>query len=270
MKYEVLIGDCLESLRGMESETIDCCVTSPPYFNLRDYGIEGQIGLESTIEEYVNKIVMVMREVRRVLKPEGTLWFNVGDSYNGSGGAGGDYNKGGLREGQPRYGRKNEPSLKPKDLMMIPARLALALQADGWYLRCDMIWDKPNAMPESAKDRTSRKHEYVFLLSKSRKYYYGENKLRSVWEVKTKPYKGAHFAVFPPELIEPCILAGCPPNGVVLDPFGGSGTTAGVAIKHGRNAIICELNEEYAKLIDERVNSIVGYNDKQATMTEWV
>ena len=267
-EYRVLIGDCINTLKGIPNESVDCAITSPPYFGLRDYGIDGQIGLETTIDEYISRMVEIMREVRRVLKPEGTLWLNIGDSYNGSGGAGGDYNKGGLRQGQPKYGRKNDPSLKPKDLMMIPARLAIALQADGWYLRSDIIWSKPNPMPESVKDRPARKHEYLFLLSKNRKYYYNADiNKRSVWNVKTKPYSGAHFAVFPPDLIEPCVLAGCPVNGTVLDPFGGSGTTAGVALKNRRNAILCELNPEYAKLIPQRIEAIVGF--KQAEM-EWL
>ena len=465
MGFEVLLGDCIESMKKLPAESVDMCVTSPPYYGLRNYGtaqwdggdaacdhkrpplggsglssplnsnangekkeaqrtqqyrdtcgkcgakrVDDQIGLEETLSGYIDNMVTVFNEVHRILKPEGTLWLNLGDSYNGSGGAGGDYNKGGLKEGQPKYLGRNEPTLKRKDLMGVPWRVAFALQEAGWYLRQDIIWAKPNCMPEPIKDRCTKSHEYLFLLTKQEKYYYdhvaikepvltaslkraetswdsdhpstgfhgngihtekmgtrfvdpaGRNK-RSVWTVSPKPYKGAHFAVFPPELIEPCILAGtsakgccskclaphtrktgrqcsecpciiptqakeCPDCGyrntgwlderttnadkragedntvgsltarkkvmksamiasttffptcecdadvipcTVLDPFGGSGTTAGVAVKHGRNAILCELNEEYAALIPSRVESISQIqkevlNDKR----EWI
>ncbi|MBY6273924.1 MAG: hypothetical protein CW346_17265, partial [Bacillaceae bacterium] len=225
-------------------------VTSPPYFGLRNYGVDGQIGLESTVEEYVQTMVEVFREVRRVLRKDGTLWLNLGDSYNGSGGAGGDYAEGGLKEGQPKYPGRRLDGLKPKDLIGVPWRVAFALQADGWYLRSDIIWSKPNPMPESVTDRPTKAHEYVFLLAKSERYFYdadairephtvdwigrniksakgnkdrndggkacetgnpaGRNK-RSVWEISTKPFPEAHFATFPPELPEICILAGTSP-----------------------------------------------------------
>lgn len=303
MSYQLIIGDCIDSLPRIPDGSVNCCVTSPPYFGLRDYGVDGQIGLEQTPEEYVAKMVEVFREVRRVLRDDGALWLNLGDSYG-----------------------------KGKQLLGIPWRVAFALQADGWYLRQDIIWSKPNPMPESVRDRCTKSHEYIFLLTKSQRYYYdhdairephtgeaakavaigykevgqrgvnssvrrgltdgqatqfakkghsgyfgadgkcllnplGKNK-RSVWSVPTQSVKGAHFATFPPALIEPCILAGCPAGGVVLDPFGGSGTTAGVAVAHGRKAIICELNPEYGKLVHDRVNSIASIALKGADLSE--
>lgn len=310
------VGDCIESLRRMPAESVHTCVTSPPYFGLRDYGHDGQIGLEPTPDEFVAALVEVFREVRRVLRDDGTLWLNLGDSYARNPAKG--QHKPGQSGGKNAYvydngnGRASATFLgdgiKEKDLIGIPWRVAFALQADGWYLRQDIIWHKPNPMPESVRDRCTKSHEYIFLLTKSPKYYYdheamrepavkkpqkmqadpetvrkkavgphsrgkegfnhqyadpdrvwaadGKRNRRSVWTVTTKPFKGAHFATFPPALIEPCVLAGCPEGGVVLDPFGGSGTTAGVALKHGRNAILCELNAEYAELIPCRVASI--------------
>ena len=267
--YRIILGDCIEGMSGLPDGCVNTCVTSPPYFGLRDYGHEGQIGLEDTPEAFVARLVEVFREVRRVLRDDGTLWLNLGDTFG-----------------------------KDKNLLGIPWRVAFALRADGWYLRQDIIWHKPNAMPESATDRCSKAHEYLFLFSKGPQYHYdaeaimepiqsdraasrkakaggaGRKELRphgsaydgegthrnrrSVWSVSTKPFKGAHFATFPPDLIEPCILAGCPAAGTVLDPFGGSGTTAGVAIKHGRNAILCELNPDYAAMIPSRVTAIAG------------
>lgn len=309
-KICTLIGDCIESMRGLPDASVNCCVTSPPYFGLRDYGVEGQIGLEDTPDAFVARLVDVFREVRRVLRDDGTLWLNLGDSYARTGGTDrrvSDTAKVGstrntLTQMSDRTG-KAPVGLKDKDLIGIPWRVAFALQADGWYLRQDIIWHKPNPMPESVRDRCTKAHEYVFLLSKGPRYYFDSEAIkepvaessvarlsqptlaqqvgstrvpgktngnmkavgngetrnrRSVWTVTTKPFKGAHFATFPPDLIEPCILAGCPPGGTVLDPFGGSGTTAGVAIKHGRNAILCELNPEYAALVNARVDSIAG------------
>lgn len=281
-KYELLLGDCVESMRGMCGNSVNCCVTSPPYFGLRDYGVTGQLGLEETPEQYVSKMVEVFREVRRVLRDDGTLWLNIGDSYAGSGkgrNADGTHQEGG-KQGtnkgtvEGRLVKTSAPDCKPKDLIGIPWMLAFALRADGWYLRQEIIWHKPNPMPESVKDRCTKAHEQIFLLSKSPRYYFdtaamqevsvdgsGVRNRRSVWSVATRSYKGAHFATFPPALIEPCVLAGCPVGGVVLDPFGGSGTTAGVAVAHGRNAILCELNTEYGELVQGRVDSIVkGYN----------
>ena len=294
------VGGCIESLRRMPAESVHTCVTSPPYFGLRDYGVDGQLGLEPTPDEFVSALVAVFREVWRVLRDDGTLWLNLGDSYARSPAKGGSGPGGKNREwygdnyGQAR-GAEIPDGLKQKDLIGIPWRVAFALQADGWYLRQDIIWHKPNPMPESVRDRCTKAHEYVFLLSKSPRYYFdsaaikepavkgaagstfnsgktathqmgrssekeriedGKRNRRSVWNVATKPYAGAHFATFPPDLIEPCILAGCPEGGVALDPFGGSGTTAGVALKHGRNAILCELNAEYADLIPNRIANI--------------
>jgi site-specific DNA-methyltransferase (adenine-specific) len=310
--YTLHVGDCLESMRGMPDQSVNCCVTSPPYFGLRDYGVDGQLGLEPTPDDFVAALVAVLREVRRVLRDDGTLWLNLGDSYARNPAKG--QHKPGQGGGKNAYvydngnGRASSTfigdGLKEKDLIGIPWRVAFALQADGWYLRQDIIWQKPNPMPESVRDRCTKAHEYVFLLSKSPRYHFdwqtmqepagttprgsshsfarktattpppssprqhrddrpdvahqGMRNRRSVWNVATKPYKGAHFATFPAELIEPCILAGCPEGGTVLDPFGGSGTTAGVAIAHGRKAILCELNTDYAALVPARVESIVS------------
>ena len=318
------VGDCLDVLRELPEQSVQCCVTSPPYWGLRDYGVDGQLGLEPTPEEYVANMVEVFREVRRVLRDDGTLWLNLGDSY---GAVGGDTHSGfnmrysgtggeGSKQDQMLdgvKGRQTATGLRPKNLIGIPWRVAFALQADGWYLRQDIIWHKPNPMPESVTDRCTKAHEYVFLLSKSARYFYdadaikepnatkaedidrmgdkkhfkynderaqgshgatsfmaggtkqefvdkyytnGRNK-RSVWTVTTKPYPQAHFATFPPKLIEPCILAGCPEGGVVLDPFLGSGTTAAVAQNLGRKCIGIELNEEYAQLARDRFNQRV-------------
>jgi DNA modification methylase len=299
--------DCLEGLKQLDDNSINCCVTSPPYWGLRDYGVEGQIGLEKTPEEYVSKMVEIFREVKRVLRKDGTLWLNLGDSYaNANPGSGGQCKLSGAGRNmtEARYTniKRDVSSLKPKDLVGIPWMVAFALRADGWYLRQDIIWHKPNAMPESVKDRPTRAHEYIFLLSKSPRYYYdadairephtlndrvkgrkpnfaprkwlpeggkisnnnrsggdgvgfnpkGRNK-RSVWTIPTRPFKGAHFAVFPPDLIEPCILAGCPAGGVVLDPFMGSGTTGVVAAMYQRNFIGFELNPEYCKMAERRI-----------------
>jgi DNA modification methylase len=280
------------------------CVTSPPYYGLRDYGGEdSQIGQEESPEEYIQNLVKVFREVRNQLTEDGTLWVNIGDSYyNYRPGKGQALNKQSVsntKQDLPdkcaRRGNKLE-GLKEKDLIGIPWMLAFALRADGWYLRQDIIWHKPNPMPESVKDRCTKAHEYIFLLSKNRKYYYdhesikekavgerwGGNKpinmnntkdttnqfsgltrprkmvydkrnKRSVWKVTCRPYKGAHFAVYPPELIEPCILAGSQEGDIILDPFMGSGTTAMVAKKLGRHYMGCELHEDYGNLIIDRV-----------------
>ena len=304
---QLIHGDCLEVMRGMRTGSVNCCVTSPPYFGLRDYGVDGQIGLEPTPDEFVAALVEVFREVRRVLRDDGTLWLNLGDSYASNPASGGSKSSGlnakrdadgGLAADNKSQGitpaskYRRPPGLKPKDLIGIPWRVAFALQADGWYLRQDIIWHKPNPMPESVRDRCTKAHEYIFLLSKSVRYYYDadavkepsvdpdrvrgdaightQRKLadrpvdrkadqcftrnrRSVWTVTTKPFKGAHFATFPPKLIEPCILAGCPVGGVVLDPFSGAGTSGLVALQHGREYIGIELNEEYLKMSEARI-----------------
>jgi len=278
----VHVGDCLESMRKMPDQSVHCCVTSPPYFGLRDYGVDGQLGLEATPEEYVGGMVEVFNQVRRVLRDDGTLWLNMGDSYYNhrtghNGGMPGQTFHSGQQFGKPdkavgclRRATKLE-GIREKELIGIPWMLAFALRANGWLIRQEIIWNKPNPTPEKVTDRCTRSHEHIFLLTKKSHYWFdhepirevGENgelrRKRSVWTVQTRRFPGAHFATFPAELIEPCILAGCPEGGTVLDPFGGSGTTAGVAMKNGRNAVICELNPEYAALIDERVLSICGF-----------
>jgi DNA modification methylase len=370
MENQVITGDSLQVLKTLPDESIQCCVTSPPYWGLRDYGtakweggseecehkpdikpraerpnitnagigkgdylghspiykdtcgkcgairIDNQLGLESTPEEYVKKMVEIFREVRRVLRKDGTLWLNLGDSY-----CGGGRNQGNSIDNTNHVqlsnissmhaGKSKIPNgLKPKDLVGIPWRVAFALQADGWYLRQDIIWYKPNPMPESVTDRCTKAHEYIFLMTKSGKYYYDNESVkeasaessfkrwaqdidsqkgsdrvpfksngnmkavavncekrnrRSVWTVTTKCYKDAHFATFPPDLIEPCILAGSKAGDTVLDPFAGSGTTLAVAIKHNRHSIGIELNPEYVKLIHKRlINTQVTINFNSA------
>jgi len=360
---EILQGDVSERLDDIPDETVQCCVTSPPYWGLRDYGtatweggdagcehkppnqprtdrprngltggleymasqdasyketcgkcnarrVDGQLGLEATPEEFIEKMVAVFREVRRVLRKDGTLWLNLGDSY-----ASGEVGRHDVRPGAvignavvgagkftdgPRRQQKRPPGLKPKDLVGIPWRVALALQADGWWLRQDIIWHKPNPMPESVTDRCTKAHEYLFLLTKSARYYYdaeaiaeatgriggasrafgaskqvgtlrqdigntfvdtGTRNRRSVWTVPSAPYPEAHFATFPPALVEPCVLAGSKPGDLVLDPFLGSGTTAEVALKLGRRAIGIELNPEYVKLCHKRLDPILAQPD---------
>lgn len=290
------VGDVMRLLQEIPSSSVQCCVTSPPYWGLRDYGVDGQLGLEATPEAYVNNMTIVFSEVRRILKDDGVCWVNLGDSYNGSGGAGGDYGPGGLKEGQPKYPGRNVSSLKPKDLVGIPWRVAFALQTDGWWLRQDVIWHKPNPMPESVTDRCTKAHEYLFMFTKSNRYYFdsqairepstkknygntvfggnkygpnddpihrtksgntysdsGSRNKRSVWTIPTKGYKGAHFAVMPEALAEPPILATSRPGDLVLDPFTGSGTTAVVALRHGRGFIGVELNLQYAELARDRL-----------------
>jgi DNA modification methylase len=303
MPIRFITGDCREVLRDLPNESVHCVVTSPPYWGLRDYGISNQFGMEPTYQEHVNNMVGVFREVRRVLRRDGTLWLNYGDTYAAS------------VNGRKAVDIVNDDRtfrdkpfstvggiLKPKDLCGIPWRVAFALQADGWWLRQDIIWSKPNPMPESVTDRCTKAHEYIFLMSKSERYYYDASAIaeeasgratgnngpvagagnndpffrtregfaavadkewhtrnkRSVWEVSTQPFSEAHFATFPPALIEPCILAGCPKNGTVLDPFGGAGTTGLVADRLGRNAILIELNPEYAAMAERRIKNDAG------------
>ena len=267
MKDTILFGDCRETLLQID-EKVRMCVTSPPYYGLRNYGDEGkQIGLEDTPEEYINNLVNIFRSVRNCLSDDGTLWVNIGDSYyNYRPGKGQALvqqtvatNKQDLPDKCARRGNKLE-GLKEKDLIGIPWMLAFALRADGWYLRQDIIWNKPNPMPESVRDRCTKSHEYLFLLSKNQNYYFDVDVIkeptrrkRSVWNINKKPYKGSHFAVFPPDLIKPCILAGSEKNDIILDPFMGSGTTAMVAKELGRYYIGCELHEDYNTLIEERI-----------------
>ena len=327
--------DCLKGLRELPDQSVHCCVTSPPYWGLRDYKTNGQIGLELTLEEYVGKMVKVFQEVRRVLRDDGTLWLNLGDSYAG-GGRGGNPADSPHQKQKTNAGSKVSPSpipgnLKSKDLVGIPWMVAFALRADGWYFRSDIIWHKPNPMPESVRDRPTKAHEYIFLLSKSPRYYYdaeaikepakessirrwgqnvdaqigsdrvpgkrngamkavggprrksdkqrghgrrhdgfndrwdqmtkeeqccrGANK-RSVWTVSTKPFKEAHFATFPPELIEPCVLAGSREGDTILDPFAGSGTTAVVAARGFRNFVGFEINPGYCEIAWKRIEVI--------------
>jgi len=299
--WTILLGDCRESLRDLPDKSIHCCVTSPAYWGLRDYGVVGQLGLEPTPEEYVSRLVDRFREVRRVLRDDGTLWLNLGDSYAGVRGNSPEkpgFDNKAAGDGANFSGGYNKvvSGLKPKDLVGIPWRVAFALQADGWYLRSDIVWHKPNAMPESVTDRPTKAHEYIFLLSKSERYYYDADAIketavngdpnpprgseavvnnplnqglrkrdtpvipllekrnkRSVWTVTTKPFHEAHFATFPPDLIDPCILAGCPDGGIVLDPFSGSGTTGIAALRRGRRYVGCELNPDYAAMSDKRI-----------------
>ena len=276
MRDTILFGDCLQTLKEFD-EKARMCVTSPPYYGLRDYGGEdNQIGLESTPEEYVNQLVEIFREVRNCLTDDGTLWLNIGDSYyNYRPGKGQalvkqsvSASKQDLPDNCPRRGNKLE-GIKEKDLIGIPWMLAFALRADGWYLRQDIIWNKPNPMPESVRDRCTKSHEYIFLLSKNQNYYFNVDAIkeptrrkRSVWNVTKKPYKDAHFAVYPPELIIPCILAGSEENDIILDPFIGSGTTAVVAKDLGRDYIGCELHEGYGKLIQKRLGERKGSLDE--------
>lgn len=325
-------GDCRDTMRAWAADGVraQMCVTSPPYFGLRDYGHPGQLGLEQTPEEYIAAMVEVFRCVRDVLSDDGTLWLNIGDSYAGQRGTqpGRVSGSGAVTQGQG-IGAGVPGGCKPKDLIGIPWLLAFALRADGWYLRQDIIWSKPNPMPESVTDRCTKAHEYVFLLSKSERYFYDQEAVmeqvaastvarlpqdleqqagsdrvpgktngtmkavvrrsgnlarkprpglpgdsrhqagsvpwegmmrnrRSVWTVATRPYKGAHFATFPPALIEPCILAGSRPGDIVLDPFMGSGTTAAVALQHGRQYLGCELNPAYQPLQEARIANAVG------------
>ena len=323
---EIYNGDALSILKTLPDCSVDMCVTSPPYYGLRDYGCDEQIGLEEAPEEYINRLVEVFHEIKRVLKDDGTLWVNIGDSYCGTGDKGNYHDPKNIksRNGQSISINKNIQGLKHKDMIGIPWMLAFALRADGWYLRQDIIWEKPNPMPESVKDRCTKSHEYIFLLSKNQRYYFdsaaieepvadstrsrmkqdienqigsdrvigksngrmkavlkfGGNKYsgntdihyrtksgneydyastrnkRDVWTVATKPVKFAHFATFPPKLIEPCILAGCRPGGVVIDPFFGSGTTGVVAEENNRNFIGIELNQDYIDIAKKRLDKV--------------
>ncbi len=258
----VFQGDAKEILSQLPSRFFRCCVTSPPYWGLRDYASERQIGAENEPPEYISRIVAVFEEVRRVLTDDGTLWLNIGDSYtSGNRGYRAPDKKNPVRA-MP-YRAKTPTGLKPKDLIGIPWRLAFALQEIGWYLRSDIIWEKPNCMPESVKDRPTKSHEYIFLFSKSLKYYYdyesiqeprGRNR-RTVWSIPTEPFPGAHFATFPPKLVEPCIIGGSRPGDWILDPFFGSGTVGVVCEQQHRKYIGIELNLEYVTLAVNRIRN---------------
>jgi DNA modification methylase len=312
----ILVGDVRQRLAEIADESIDCCVTSPPYWGLRDYGCEGQIGLEPTPQAYVAAIVAVFRDVRRVLKDDGTLWLNLGDCYAGSWGAQGRDGEmaaravvsarqvaAARRDGTQTGSLNRTPGLKPKDLVGTPWRVAFALQEDGWYLRSDIVWHKPNPMPESVTDRPTKAHEYVFLLSKSERYYYDAAAIvekcspnthdrgvgsspknereaaetgrhvgfgaatagrvefrnaRTVWTIPSQPFRGAHFATFPPDLAKRCLLAGCRQGGTVLDPFFGAGTVGLVAAMSGQHAVGVELNPEYAEIARQRIADATG------------
>lgn len=302
MSEIVLCGDALDLLRTLPGESVHTCVTSPPYYNLRDYGVEGQIGNEANVEEYLLSLVSVFREVWRVLRTDGTMWVNMGDSYATRSGSQPPTN---TRNSCGHTAKHTPQGYKYKDLIGIPWQLALALRADGWYLRQDIIWQKPNAMPESVKDRCTKSHEYIFLMSKAERYYFdaaaisepvtsskgnaktfrgggaytggrthdnsaqvereshgnqenqtGHRNKRDVWSISTKGYAGAHFATFPEKLVEPCVLAGCPVGGTVLDPFTGSGTTGVVAKRLGRGFVGCEISPAYAKMAEERIAAV--------------
>jgi DNA modification methylase len=311
----LLVGDARERLRDLPDGSVQCVITSPPYFGLRDYGVAGQIGLEGSLDAYIESLIDVFAQVHRVLRVDGTVWLNLGDSYANTGGSAkrqiphGDgrpanadrYLKERVAVPSTAVSKSIPNGIKPKELIGVPWRVAFALQAAGWYLRADIIWAKKNPMPESVKDRPTRSHEFMFLLTKSPHYYYdaeavrepstmnaadwgkdgkpkraskkrgelgGKNRApgkepfrtisatrnrRDVWTIATRPFAGAHFATFPPDLVEPCVLAGSAPGDVVLDPFGGAGTTALVANKHGRRAVLIELNPDYARLTLDRL-----------------
>lgn len=262
---EIVIGDALSTLAQLPNETFRCCVTSPPYWGLRDYGIPNQIGAELRLSDYIGNLQRVFSEVIRVLQGDGTLWLNLGDSYTSGNRTWRDTDKKNPARAM-NYRPPTPDGLKPKDLVGVPWRVAFALQEDGWYLRSDIIWHKPNGQPESVKDRPTRAHEYVFLFSKSERYFYNHEAIqerssnngrqrnkRSVWAINTEPYPGAHFATFPTALVEPCILAASEPGDLVLDPFFGSGTVGEVALKNNRRFFGIELNEGYAKLAMKRL-----------------
>lgn len=263
----VVIGDSSTVLAQLPSGVFQACVTSPPYWSLRNYHIAGQIGLEPSVDDYIAKLVRVFAQVHRVLREDGTLWLNIGDSFT----SGGRTWRAPDKKNPVRAMDVRPPTpagLKPKDLIGIPWRLAFALQQAGWYLRADVIWNKPNCQPESVKDRPTRSHEYVFLLSKSQNYLYnvdtargpnGRN-LRTVWDINTLAYKGAHFATFPPALVEPCLALGSKAGDLVLDPFIGSGTAGAVALKMDRRFVGIELNPEYAGLAERRLNGAVVHD----------
>lgn len=265
-RCNILVGDARQLLSQMSDEHFDCIVTSPPYWGLRDYGIAGQIGAEATVDEYITDLVQLFHEARRTLSNDGTLWLNIGDSYT----SGGRTWRGADSKNKGRamnYRAATPDGLKPKDLIGVPWKLAFALQADGWYLRTDIIWNKPNCQPESVKDRPTRSHEYLFLFSKSEKYYYDWQAImepasdpkqrpknrRTIWNIATEPYPGSHFAVYPRALVRLCVSAGSRENGRVLDPFFGSGTTGVVCNELRRDCIGIELSSEYAELARERL-----------------
>ena len=265
-RTEIIVGDARKVLAGLPEQSFRCAVTSPPYWGLRDYGVDGQVGAEADVRHYIDALVCIFREVRRTLRDDGTLWLNIGDSYTSGGRTWRDADE--KNKGRAMSYRAPTPDgLKPKDLIGVPWRLAFALQDDGWYLRTDIIWNKPNCQPESVKDRPTRAHEYIFLFSKSEKYFYDWESVvepsmdlkqrrknrRSVWNINTEPYAGSHFAVYPRSLVRLCVNAGSQRDDCVLDPFFGSGTTGVVCNELDRRCIGIELNEAYAALARERL-----------------
>jgi DNA modification methylase len=303
--WEIREGDALERLRDMPEESVHCCITSPPYYGLRDYGIDGQLGLEDTLAEYVERLVVVFEEVRRILRVDGTLWLNLGDSYAGSWGAQGHTGQmvdrgitaarslSTFPQGKRTGSIPDGAEYKPKDLLGVPWTVAFALRGAGWWLRQEIIWHKLAPMPESVQDRCTRAHEQLFMLARSARYFYdaaaiaepavsergrgsgntrseslsrdvrgqpypwtdvgGMRNKRDVWPLSSQPFPQAHFATFPPALVEPCILAGCPADGIVLDPFAGAGTTGLVALRRGRSFVGIELNPKYAEMARRRI-----------------
>jgi len=263
-------ADALHGLATLPDNSVQCIVTSPPYWGLRDYGVEGQIGAEPLLPDYIKSLVEVFEECRRVLKKDGVFWLNIGDGFTSGGRTWRQSDK--KLEARGMDYRPNTPEgMKPKDLMGVPWMLAFALRDAGWYLRTDIVWNKPNANPESVRDRPTRSHEFVFMFSKSEKYFYDVDatveatddgkktrRKRSVWNVNTEPYKEAHFAVFPSKLVEPCVLASTKPGDVVLDPFFGSGTVGQVARNLGRDFVGVELNEEYVEIAKRRLSTKSG------------
>ncbi|KZK83009.1 Modification methylase DpnIIB [Pseudovibrio sp. Ad13] len=325
-KLVILVGDVLDRLKELADDSVDCVVVSPPYWGLRDYGVEGQLGLEATLQEHLDKMIEVFEEVKRVLKPEGTCWINYGDCYATTPAGHKADADGRIRTGKDDRTFTQKPFstiqgvLKPKDLCMLPNRLAIALQEAGWWVRAECIWAKPNPMPESIKDRPATAHEKIWLVTKSPHYNYNLTAVKQpvsggakprgtkrtppidragqghkdwcsymtqddeittrnlrnyepaplqVWNMATRPFSEAHFATFPPELVERCLKAGCPNGGVVLDPFGGAGTTALVALRMGMEAILIELNPDYADIARKRIErDWMGPEERKRAITE--
>ena len=307
---QFLQGDCIEKIKELQNNSIDCVVTSPPYWGLRDYGVDGQLGLEKTYQEHIQNIVKLFKVIKPKLKDSATIWLNYGDSYASTvNGTKAKNIKNDDRGFVDKPFSTIQGNIKPKDLVMMPNRIAIALQENGWWIRSEIIWHKPNPMPESTKDRPTNCHEKLWLITKSKNYYYNADAIkedsiyapnkthekerpkgyykgkwsspekgsrhdgsfkairekknkRNVWTIPTKPFKNAHFATFPPKLIEPCIKAGCPENGIVLDPFGGAGTTGIVAKSLNRKSILIELNPKYINIAQKRVQEEFGlFND---------
>jgi site-specific DNA-methyltransferase (cytosine-N4-specific) len=261
-------GDIRNIIKSIPSDTIQCVITSPPYWGVRDYGVAEQIGAEAEVEAYISDLVSIFSEVKRVLKPEGTFWLNIGNTYTSGGRKW--RQEDGKNKGRAMSYRPDTPKgLKKKDLIGIAWMVALACQRAGWYLRNDIIWNKPNCQPESVKDRLTVSHEYLFLLTKSEKYFFnqtailedtkdgsGKKNKRTVWSINTEAYSGAHFATFPPSLVQPCILSGSRVGDIVFDPFLGSGTVCEEALRLGRLSSGVELNINYTKLAEKRLHSI--------------